>query len=113
MDKELGILLQQTITKYPYVSKDDHNDYTWSPTGATFAGRVEYRNKLIRDINGQESISTCQIYCNGDTSIDTRDKITAVGLIPTYPEILQVERQPDEYGAIYYTCIYIQNNFKR
>ena len=106
MDKDLKSLLKQTVTNFAFLSYDDHNDFTWTGTGATFTGRVEYFNKLIRDKDGQEQISTCQIYCDGNVIIDTRDKITATGLVPIYPEILQVERQPDETGNVYYACIY-------
>ena len=106
MDQELLNLCKQIVTRYAYTSTDKNNDYTWSATSTTFLARVEFNNQLIRDVNGQETLSTCQIYCNGTTTIDTRDKITYTGAIPTYPEILKIESQPDENGAIYYKCIY-------
>ena len=106
MDKELLILCKQTITCYAYISHDDHNDYTWSTIPTSFLGRVEFINKIIRDKDGQETISTCTIYCNSDTVIDERDRISYAGAKVLYPEILNIAKNPDEYGNIDHFVIY-------
>ena len=108
MDAELLALCNQVVTRYAFLSYDDHNDFTWSATGTTFNARIEFKNELIRDKDGQEACTVAQLYCNGDITLDTRDKLTFVGM-PTYsqyPEILKIEKEPDEDGSIYYICVY-------
>lgn len=106
MDAELLALCNQTVTRYAFASYDDHNDFTWSATAVTFKARVEFSNVLIRNAEGQEVLSTCQIYCNGNTTIDLRDKITISGTTVTYPEIVAIAENPDEFGVIDHKVIY-------
>jgi hypothetical protein len=107
LDKELKNLLEQTVTLYPYLSRDEHNDYVWNMLGfTTFKGRIELTNILVRDRMGQETLSTCRIYCDSDTVIDYRDKISAPEFATQYPEILKIDLMPDETGKLYYKCIY-------
>jgi hypothetical protein len=105
MDAELLALCNQTVYKYAFLNYDDHNDFTWDNNFSTFRARVEFTNKLIRDQNGQEIVSTCQIYCNGDVTIDERDKIKVAGL-KADPEILSIQQNPDENGNIDHKVIY-------
>lgn len=108
MDAELLALCNQVVTRYAFVSYDDHNDFTWNSIGTIFLGRVEFVNELIRNKDGQEAFSTARIYCDHLIVLDTRDKLTFDGM-PTYakyPEILKIEKEPDETGEIYYQCIY-------
>ena len=106
MDAELLALCKQSVSRYAFTSYDVNNDFSWSATATTFAARIEYVNKLIRDINGQESLSTCQIYANGDTIISERDKIYIAGATVLYPEILAIEKNPDENGVMDHIVIY-------
>lgn len=106
MDRELLLLCNQVVTRYAYLGYDDHNDFTWATNSTSFLARIEYQNKLIRTGVGQELLSTCQIYCDGSTVINERDKITAIGFTKIDPEILKIENQPDDKGNIYYKCIY-------
>lgn len=82
-----------------------HVSYSWQ-TIVAFAARVEFTNTLIRNNEGQEVVSTCQIYCDGTVVIDERDKITISGTLVVYPEILKIAHNPDENGAIDHHVIY-------
>jgi len=107
MDAELLALCNQTVTRYPFLRYDEHNDFKWDMVNfVTFKARIEFSNKLVRNQQGQEIVSTCQIYCNGDTAIDIRDKITADGLTKADPEIIMIQQNPDETGAIDHKVIF-------
>jgi len=104
MDNEFLNLLKQTINIYAFVSYNFHNDFTWSSSPISVPSRVQELNKIIRDKAGQEAVSTCQIYVDGSTTIDPRDRI----ILPdgTYPEILAIKPEIDEFGNIYAKIIY-------
>ena len=106
MEAELKALCNQTVSLYAYQSSDRHNDYTWSTKPTTFFARIEQEHILIRNELGQEMLSTCQIYCDNDVVIDIRDKITADFFDINYPEILKIEKNPDEYGDLHHIVIY-------
>jgi hypothetical protein len=72
----------------------------------TFYSRIEHKNILIRDAIGQETLSTCRIYCDYDTVIDPKDKITSDDFDVTYPEILMVKTEYDENGEVDHKVIY-------
>ena len=82
-----------------------HVSYSWQ-TVTTFLARIEEENILIRNDLGQEMLSTCQIYCDNDVTIDTKDKITSTYFNVDYPEILKLERNPDENGELDHIVIY-------
>jgi hypothetical protein len=180
MHPELKKLCKQTVTRYAYITRDDHNDYVWTttvtdqdvvltgttavvlhvyldsdnvvikstdglttytlntdytvnyttgaiartagstiPSGGTvhatygyyttvttFLARVENVNKLLRGKDGQEVVSSCQIYCDYDTVIELKDKITCSDFDVPFPEILKIDSNPDETGAIDHFVIY-------
>ena len=107
MDAELLALCKQTVSRYAYSSSNRYNDYTWSATvSSTFLARIEHKNVLVRDALGQEVLSTCQIYCDGGTVIDPKDKITADDFYVDYPEIAAIDSNPDENGDIDHKVIY-------
>lgn len=106
MDAALLALCNQMVTRIPFLGYDSHNDFEWDTANPTeFRARIEFSNKLVRDQQGQEIISTCQIYCNGDVIIDERDKISAAGLRAD-PEIIAIQQNPDETGAIDHKVIF-------
>ena len=79
--------------------------YSWQ-TITTFLARAQFKNVLIRGVDGHESLSTCQIYCDNVT-INERDKISiTTGTTVTYPEILSIEINVDEFGIIDHKVIY-------
>jgi len=82
-----------------------HVTYTYS-TVTSYLARIENYDKLIRNAQGQEVLSTCQVYCDNDVVIDLRDKITSTEFAVTYPEILRIDRNPDETGALDHIVIY-------
>ena len=100
MNKELKKLLKQKITIYAWVSGDDHNDYTWAATGTDAAARIEGSDVTIRNNEGIEVLSTCQICVDGTVAIGLKDKITST------PEILKINAEPDENGVIDHKWIY-------
>jgi hypothetical protein len=75
-------------------------------TITTIACRIEHKNILIRNALGQETLSSCQIYCDGSTVIDIKDKITSTDFDVDYPEILAINSNPDENGDIDHKLVY-------
>jgi hypothetical protein len=106
MEPVLKALCKQTISRYAYQSSNRYNDYTWAVAATTFLARIEQEHILIRNELGQEMLSTCQIYCDNDVTIDIRDKITSDFFDIDYPEILKIEKNPDEYGNLHHIVIY-------
>jgi len=104
IDYTTGLLKRRAGSTIP-TGSTVHCSYSWQ-TITTIAARVEFTNVLIRNSEGQEVVSTCQIYCNGDTVIDLRDKITISGTTVTYPEILAIAENPDENGVIDHKVIF-------
>jgi hypothetical protein len=104
IDYTAGTIVR-TVTSTIPTGATVHVSYSWQ-TVTTFKARVEYSNKLIRDKNGQEIIATCQVYCDGSTVIIEQDKIVISGTSRADPEILVIQCNPDETGAIDHKVIF-------
>lgn len=84
-----------------------HVSYSWQ-TISTFLARVEYDNIVLREQNGQQFVSTCQIYTEQIDDLNERDKLTLpTGTLVSQPEIKHIAHNPDEDGNIDHIVIYV------
>jgi len=106
IDYTLGTIVRTAISTIP-TGVIVHVSYSWQ-TISTFLARVEYDNIVIRESNGQQFISTCQIYAEQILDLDERDKLTLpVGTLVSQPEIKHIAHNPDEFGNIDHIVIYV------
>jgi hypothetical protein len=103
MDSELLALLKETVTRHPYSSTNNDNEYAYGASQSVTC-RIEYTPKRILNDVGDEIVSVAQVYVNGTQTLDHRDKI----VLPdgATPEIIKIVSLPDENGDTYYKCIF-------
>lgn len=65
-------------------------------TGVTYSGRLVRQNKMVRTDVGDEAVSRSHFYVFGAPGIQPADRATLGD--GTHPDILSVERYPDENG---------------
>lgn len=65
-------------------------------TGVTYTGRLVRQNKMVRTDVGDEAVSRSHFYVFGAPGIQPADRATLAD--GTQPDILSVERFPDENG---------------
>lgn len=95
---DLADLFTQTVIWRALTGRDDFGKPTYG-AGTSLSARVVRKNKLIRDTNGDEVVSSAQAHINGNSDIAPDDQVE----LPDgdTPHILSVERFPDETGYIY------------
>jgi subtilase family serine protease len=95
--------LRQTITHYPFVNYNSEGQPTFG-TPFSVKCRVEKRNQNIISIDGNEVISTLQVYIDGSETFTVNDKIILSDNIS--PPILSIEEQIGPDGTIMMKTIY-------
>jgi hypothetical protein len=65
-------------------------------TTKTYRAQVVWQNKLVRNAQGEQVVSACQVILYGVSGVTVEDAIT----LPdgTSPAIISVERFPDDSG---------------
>jgi hypothetical protein len=103
MDYCLKQLLKQTVQIAPYVSRNFNNEFTYG-TNVSVASRIENDTKVIKNVDGRDVVSSCQIYVDGSTIVNVNSRVT----LPDggTPRIINIQEMPDETGNIYYKCIF-------
>lgn len=97
MDPALLAMLTDTVPLAPWTGQDGYGAPTYGPAVPTPA-RVEYRQRRIVNAQGQERMSLCTVFFNGNVTVDLRDKL----ILPdtTSPAIQLVYPVRDEVGAV-------------
>jgi hypothetical protein len=95
--------LKQTITRYPKTGYGNSGQPTYGST-STIACLIQYKKVNTMDKDGNDVISNAQIIVDGNTTIDTLDKL----LMPdgATPYVIKVESITDFTGTIHYKMIY-------
>ena len=93
---EFGDLMTDTATWAAFVSRDDFGSATFA-TGTDLTCRLVRKHKMVRDMEGDEVLSTAQLWVLGNSEITPEDRITLSDA--TTPIIAAIERFQDEYGA--------------
>lgn len=103
--EEFADLMADEVTIEPF-STEDRNAQASYGTGVVYACRVVGQRKWVRGFQGQELLSTVQIYLNSTASIHPRSRVTLPSRFsPLRPPIIYVKLESDETGAAY-TAIY-------
>lgn len=103
MDKATLLLLNQTVTIAPATGVDGYAQPTFG-TGVLVNAVVFGKQKVVKNAQGQDVLSTAQTFVNGTTAVTTSSKIT----LPdgTTPPILAVATFPDADGTTHHKVIY-------
>ena len=103
MDRSLLSLLKQTVLIQTSTGADGYGQQAYG-TAVSIPARIIGRNRLVRNVQGQEVISTVQIIVNGDVAVTTFSRIT----LPdgSTPLVIAVLEMPDAYGIPYHKVIY-------
>lgn len=70
-------LLNESVTITPQ-TEDARHDAT-AGTGTDHDARIERRTRLVRTADGEEELSTHQVWIDGDVSVSLTDEVTADG----------------------------------
>jgi len=93
---EWADMMPNTITVQAKSGVDAYNKPTYA-TGTSYSARVVYKNKITVDAIGREVTARGVIYVAATGAISPEDKITLPD--SSTPQIISVERFPDENGA--------------
>lgn len=104
MEAALKNLLRQKVTVRPYVGVDRYNKPTYG-TAVTYDARVTFRQRLIRAADGQEKMSSGEVWLDGSATLGTLDELTLPdGKVPL---LLRVDRLADEAGGTHHVKAYL------
>lgn len=101
VDDFLDMLVSE-ITYAPFVSRDAYGEPTFG-SPVTYEARVIRKHKMVRNVEGQQVISTAHIWVGGIPFVSPQDKITLDD--GTHPPIIAIERFEDEIGPSH-TVVY-------
>lgn len=95
---EMADFLPHLISIEPYSGQDRFGEPSFG-TAVVYKGRVELKNRMVRDSLGQERVSRGKIFLNTQTIPSSKDRITLpTGYEPTNPEILAIHPKENETG---------------
>jgi hypothetical protein len=94
----------QTVTIQHATSSFDAEGNPVLSTSSANTALIIQQNKVVRAIDGQEKVSSCQIFFAGNSTIGYNDTIT----LPdgSQPVILSIEYMPDFDGVNEYVRVY-------
>lgn len=98
----LADVLNETVTRIPQ-TEDRRHDST-DGTSAPVTARVERRQRLIRTQDGEEVLSTAQIWIDGNQMVAMTDEWDVDGV---RHQVIRVEKPSDEDG-VHHTKIYLR-----
>lgn len=103
MDAGLLLLLNQHVTIAPATGVDTEGMRTYG-TAVTYDALVIGKQKLVRDAQGRDVVSSAQVYVDGTAVVTAESKIT----LPdgTTPVILAVSVYPGLEGVTDHKVIY-------
>ena len=91
--------MADTVTIEPYSGQNVNQENTYGAS-VSYTCRVVGKRKSVRRPNGQEAVSTAQVYLDRHVAVDPNSRITLPSrFTPQQPPILQVESLPDEDGT--------------
>jgi len=91
--------LNQTVTIAPFTSQNSYGDPTYG-TAVTYQCRIELKNRMIRDLMGQERVARGRLYIQTQTIPSAKDQIALPSdYSPTNPEILSIYPVQSESGT--------------
>jgi hypothetical protein len=101
LDRELLELMPQTVSIEVAAGQNEYGERTYGAPVEVRA-RVEGRTRVVTTMTGEERVSTSTVYLGEVVCVGPNDRITLpAGYTPQQPEILAIERMPDEKGDFY------------
>ena len=96
-------MMPQTVQWAPFVSRSQYGEPTYGDR-VPYRARVVYRDRLVRRADGQLVVSPVSVWLGTYLDVKVEDKI----ILPdgTAPEILSVDRIPDE-NDMHHVKIYL------
>lgn len=92
---DLSDLMTDTVTWSPMTSRDDYGQPSYG-SATVLDARVVRKNKLVRDSQGQQVMSTAHAWVNGSPAIKPEDKVVLSD--SSNNPIVSIERYQDEKG---------------
>lgn len=85
------------VTYYPWTSYDAHGNPAFG-TSSTVSGYIEMSPKLVRDMKGQQVVSSARLYLVGSTGYNVKDKF----LLPDgkTPPVLCIENYYNDKATL-------------
>lgn len=99
-------LMKDSVVRYPFVSRDTYRKPTYGTAQPLSHCRVVKSNKLVRTADGDEAVSTCQLWIADEVTISTQDKLQLAD--GSTPSILSVDTSKDENGSVPFTKVYFR-----
>ena len=93
-----------TVTIAQFTSFDKYGEPAYG-TGTSTACYIEMSPKLVRNMTGQEVVSSARVYIVGDATITPLDKVTLVD--SSTPPILRVDHFYNDKATLELTVIYL------
>ena len=94
---DLADMMTDTATWRALTGRDDYGVPTYASPGTSYAARLVRKHRMVRSLEGDEVVSTAQLWIGGTPAIAADDRVTLSD--GSTPVILAVERFQDEIGA--------------
>ena len=96
--------LDYTVTYYPWTGYDKYGAPTYGTSSTIYCYRVD-TSKLVKNAQGQEVVSSHQLYIAGSVNYDPLDKFVPNGA--TYSPTLTVEHFYNDKATLELSVVYI------
>ncbi|MBC7340955.1 MAG: hypothetical protein H5U02_00615 [Clostridia bacterium] len=99
MERDFLAWLKETVLVEKFSGRDKYARPSYAAP-VSYPCRIQRKVKLVRDAQGAEVVSTCQIYLDGGADVGVEDRIT----LPdgSRPPIVNVAVAKDEKGMPHY-----------
>ena len=101
-------LMTQTVTIEPYTGQNASGEASYG-TAVSYSARVVGKSRMVRNITGQEVVSSKTVYLYGASlSFSVKDRVTLPsGNVPQTPPMIAVSQFPDDEGN-HHSALYMQ-----
>jgi hypothetical protein len=96
--------LDYTVTYYPWTGYDKYGAPTYGTSSTIYCYRVD-TSKLVKNAQGQEVVSSHQLYIAGSVNYDPLDKFVPNGA--TYSPTITVEHFYNDKAVLELSVVYI------
>lgn len=98
-------LLQETVTIKAQTGTDAWGKPTFD-AGTDYDARVQEQREVVKTTEGQEVLSTVQVYINGDATVGPNSQVT----LPDgrQPDIITIRKPKSASGTVHHTKISLE-----
>lgn len=107
LEVELADMFPHTVSIEPWSAQDKYTEPTFG-TLASYKARVVGKNRLVRNAQGQQVVSSTTVYIYGYISgLSPLDRLTLpAGNSPLQPPIISIGQEPDGDGG-HHSVVYV------